>query len=66
MTDHDDDDQRSPEETARRSDELLKHMLNRPPQPHSTHRPGHPRSRKPTAAGRARQAERKAPDRDNT
>jgi hypothetical protein len=59
-----DDDQRSPEETARRSDELLKHMINRPPQPHSTHRPG--QSRKPTASDPARRPERKVPDRDNT
>ena len=65
MTDQD-DDQRSPEETARRSDELLKHMLNRPPQPHATHRPGERRSRKTTGADRARRVEQKSLDRDNT
>ena len=56
----------TPEETARRSDEVLKRMLNTPPQPHATHRPGQPRSRKPTVSDRARRAERKAHDRDNT
>lgn len=60
------DDQYSPEETARRSDELLKHMLNRPPQPHATHWPGQPRFRKPTASDPARLPEQKVPDRDNT
>src|SRR5579864_299690 len=59
------DDQYSPEETARRSDELLRHMANRPPQPHATHRPGQPGSRKPTASDRARRVKGKAPVRDN-
>jgi hypothetical protein len=45
------DDQYSPEETARRSDELLKHMLNRPPQPHATHRPGQPPKSKANCLG---------------
>ena len=66
MAADDRDDQRTPEETARRSDELLRHMVNRPPQPHATHRPGQPRSRKPTVSDRARRAKREAPDRDNT
>jgi hypothetical protein len=58
------DDQYSPEEAARRSDELLRHMINRPPQPRSTsHPPTKPRSRKPTGADRPI---RKAPARDNT
>jgi DNA adenine methylase len=60
------DDQYSPEEAARRSDEVLRHMLGRPPQPHATHRPGQARSRKPAASDRARRATGKAPVRDNT
>lgn len=43
------DDQYSPEETARRRDEVLKRMLNTPPKPHATHPP---QSRKTTAGGR--------------
>lgn len=49
------DDQYSPEETARRSEELLKHMLNRPPQPRATYQPGQRRNQKPTVSGQAAQ-----------
>lgn len=66
MTDQPDQDSYSPEEAERRSDEVLRHMLGRPPQPHANRRPGKPRSRKPTVSGRARREDRKAPARDNT
>jgi hypothetical protein len=60
------DDQYSPEEAARRSDEVLKHMLGRPPQPHATRSPARSKTQKPTGAGRAHRPKRKAPDRDST
>jgi DNA adenine methylase len=60
-------DQYNPEEAERRSDELLKHMLNRPPQPHATRPPAASRSRKPAGSDQARRARGKAPAaRDDT
>ncbi len=59
-------DQNSPEEAARRSDELLKHMVNRPPQPRVTGPDTKGPSRKPTASDRARGVNRKAHAPDDT
>lgn len=47
-----DDETYPPEEAERRSDELLRHMLNRPPQPRTTPTKNH-RNRKPTGGRRA-------------
>jgi hypothetical protein len=44
-----DNDRYSPEEVARRSGELLKHMLNRPPQPLATRSAVQPRNQKKAA-----------------
>jgi hypothetical protein len=43
------DDQYSPEEAARRRDEVIRRMANTPPQQHVKHLP---QSRKKTGAGR--------------
>src|SRR5665213_1204935 len=55
-------DQYTDAEAERRSEEVLRRMLNTPPQPHATHRPGHPRNRKQAASDRA---VRKPPVHDN-
>jgi hypothetical protein len=47
-----DDDQFSPEETARRRDAVLKIMVNTPPQPRTNRPPGQSKRRKSTGAGR--------------
>jgi hypothetical protein len=56
MTDQPDQDSYSPEEAARRSDDVLRHMLSRPPQPHATRPPARPKTQKSTDAGRAKKA----------
>jgi hypothetical protein len=45
-----------PEEAERRSDAVLRHMLSRAPEPRATRPPARPKSRKSTAAGRAKKA----------
>ena len=50
-----DDDQYDPEEAARRSYEVLRHMLSRPPQPHNKNRssPRPPKAKeRPASKGR--------------
>ena len=42
-------------ETEERRDELLKHMLNRPPQPHVTRSSGQPRSQRRAASDHVEQ-----------
>lgn len=42
-----------PEEAARRSEQVLKHMLNRPPQPHLS-RQSRSENQKPADAGRGK------------
>jgi hypothetical protein len=49
---NDDSEQYTPEEAARRRDEVVRRMANTPPRPKATASPG-PRSRKKAAGDRA-------------
>jgi len=57
-----DDDQYDPKEAARRSEAVLRHMANSPPQPRAKSPPAKPRNRKPNGEDRPI---RKAADRDS-
>jgi hypothetical protein len=50
------DDEFSPEETARRRDAVIKHMLNTPPKPHSQMKVGKPKAK---ASQRGRPAKKR-------
>jgi hypothetical protein len=54
----DDPDQFGKAETIRRADELLKHLISRPPEPHASHRPGKAKTGKAKAAAGHRKDQR--------